>query len=86
MTKVNPNQPATKGMLDEAVDAILEGMNNLYTKHDQRFDKVDKRLDKIEGDVYFIKRNVKDIKIELVDIPTKKEFGDLKRKVDTLQV
>lgn len=82
MTKISNDELVTKGMLNEAVDTILEGINNLYAKHDQRFDKIDKRLDKIEGDIYFIKRDVKDIKADLTDTPTKREFNDLKSKVD----
>lgn len=93
MAKINTNKPVTNGMLNQAVDAILEGMNNLYLKHDQKFDnvdqkmdKVEKRLSKIEYDVHFIKRDVKDIKIELTDVPTAKDFLDLKSKVINLQV
>jgi len=92
----------TKGMLDEALDevvqTILTGMDNLFQKHeerfngidkkfegiDKRFDGIDKRLDKIEADVYFMKQDVKDIKEELADTPTRREFKSLKLKVDSL--
>jgi hypothetical protein len=36
-------------MLNEAVDAILEGIGNMFIEQDKRFDKIDSWLDKVEN-------------------------------------
>ncbi|KKQ48430.1 MAG: hypothetical protein US68_C0033G0007, partial [Candidatus Shapirobacteria bacterium GW2011_GWE1_38_10] len=48
-----------------------------------RFDGVDKRLDKIESDIYFVKQDVRDIKANLSDTPSRREFDKLKVKINT---
>lgn len=85
------NKTVNKKMLDEAVQTILTGMDNLFEKHDKRLDnvdygliKVDKRLDKIESDIYFVKQDVKDIKADFSNTPTREEFDKLKVKVNTI--
>jgi hypothetical protein len=46
------NEPVTRGMLDEAVGAILEGMDKMFRTLkgylDEGFEKVDKHLEKEE--------------------------------------
>ena len=81
------DKTVNKKMLDEAVQTILTGMNDLYSRFDgvdKRFDGVDKRLDKIESDIYFVKQDVRDIKANLSDTPTREEFDKLKVKVNAI--
>ena len=80
------DKTVNKKMLDEAVQTILTGMNDLYSRFDgvdKRFDGVDKRLDKIESDIYFVKQDVRDIKANLSDTPSRREFDKLKVKINT---
>jgi archaellum component FlaC len=86
MIKKDPNVFVTNGTLDEAVDTILKGMDDLFEKQnkhlDQRFDGVDKRLDKVESEIVWTKDDVKGLTADLSGAPTKKEFNQLKGKVD----
>ncbi len=79
MSKDDRNKPVNKGMLDEAVKAILEGMDRLFgglkTEMSAEFEK-------IKADITFIKRDINDIKADLSDTPSRREFNELKSKVD----
>ena len=79
-------KPVTKGMLDDAVDTLLKGMDNLYDRFkgelDRGIEKVEARLDNLERDMSFVKRDIRDIKADLSDTPTRKEFTELKSRVD----
>jgi chromosome segregation ATPase len=72
-----------KQMLDQAVEAILKGVEGLFEdqnkRYDKRFDQVDQRLDKLEAGQSDLKRQLTDLKL---DAPTRKEFNDLKERVD----
>jgi len=55
MAKPDPNEPVTRSMLDEAIDAILEGVGSMLKElqgrldgMDRRFDGMDKRFDKVD--------------------------------------
>lgn len=76
-------------VVGEASKAILEGMDTMFGERDKRFNSIEntlkdntKRLDKIESEVFFIKQDVKDIKADLSDTPSRREFNDLKTKVE----
>jgi hypothetical protein len=90
MTKRDLNAPVTIKMLNEAVDAILHGVERMFYKQDkridlrfmkvdQRFKNVDERLGKVETDVRDIRRRMI---VHEVDTPTRKEFSELKGRVD----
>ena len=80
MQMVRKNNPlVTKSMLDEAVDAILKGVDALFR---QFKGEVDKRFDKVESEINFVKTDVRDIKADLSNTPSRKEFNELKTKVD----
>ena len=83
MVKRDPKTLVTKKMLDQAVDAILKGVERMFDKQnkriDRRFKRVDQRFDRLETDVRDIRRRVIDLE---VDIPTRKAFDDLKTRVD----
>jgi archaellum component FlaC len=83
----------TKTMLDEAVDAILEGMNKMVgglrddvtrfrSEVNTGFDKVETRLERIEAEVSQARDDVNGLTAELSDTPSRREFEDLKTKVD----
>jgi archaellum component FlaC len=93
MAKRNLNALVTVKMLNEAVDAILRGVERMFDKQDKRIDGLDKRiggmdkriggmdtrLARVETDVRDIRRRMIDHE---VDTPTRKEFSDLKARVD----
>ena len=70
-------------MLDEAVELILNGVEkmigNLRGEMNTKFDKVDERFDKLEAGQKDLQRQISDLKL---DIPTQKEFGAIKRRVE----
>ncbi len=72
MKKVDPKELVNRGMLDEAVDAILEGIELMFSKQGKRFDK-------LEAGQKDLQRQISDLKY---DTPTQKEFNILKSKVD----
>jgi archaellum component FlaC len=89
MKKSDSNDQLTKGMLDGAVDALLDafeyrfnGIDKRFDGMDKRFDGIDKRLDHIETEIVFIKRDISDIKADLSITPSKREFNILKARVD----
>ena len=79
-------KPVTKGMLDDAVDTLLAGMENLYSgfkeELDKSFDKIEGRLDNLDRETTFVKREIHDLKADLSDTPTRKDFNELKGRVD----
>lgn len=80
MTNNDPKSPVTNEMLQQAVDAIIagvermlgDGLSGLRTEMTTRFEK-------LESGQRDIKRQINDLKI---DIPTRKEFEDLKSRVN----
>ncbi len=68
MKKTDPNEPASRGVLDEAVEAILNGMESMFSKQDKRFDK-------LESGQKDLQCQISDLKY---DTPTQKEFDTLK--------
>jgi len=69
----------TKSMLNDAVDVILRGMDKLFNGLKT---EMNKRFDSVESDITFIKRDIRDIKVELSDTPSRREFNGLKTRVD----
>ena len=59
MAKADVNEPVTRGMLNDAVEAVLKGvdqlMNGLKGEMISRFKKVDDRLDKLEVELSCLK-------------------------------
>ena len=86
MKKADPNEPVTRRMLDQAVDAILKGMDNivgdLKGEMNLRFKAVDDRLDNLKSGQRFLKDDIRGLKVELSDTPSRREFEDLKSRVD----
>lgn len=90
MTKVASKEPVNRGMLDEAVQAILEGMDRmvggLRSEMNSQFEKVDENIRNIEAKVDQTKKELKDevggLKAELSDTPSRRDFEELKARVD----
>jgi len=88
--KTNPNAPVVRKDLDEAVETILEGMDNLLndpeSEMQKKFKNVDNRFDLLETKINNVERHLKDeiggLKADLSNTVTKKEFNQLKTKVD----
>ena len=76
MTLKKESEFVTKTMLQEAVDAILDGMNNLAEDIKK---EINLRFEENSAEHADIKHQISDLKY---DTPSMKEFNDLKTKVD----
>ena len=92
-SKNDPNKPVTMKDLDEVVRAILAGTEGLFNelrremksgfeKLYKRFDKVEGRLDVLEVGQGHLKDQINGLKADLSDTPSRREFQQLKSKVD----
>ena len=91
MKKTKKDPYVTKSMLDNtingavnsAVETLLAGMDNLYKMFKNELEKrLKQELEPIKNDIVFIKRDIKDIKAELSSTPSRREFNNLKEKVE----
>jgi archaellum component FlaC len=96
--KSSANDPVNRKMLDEAVEAILRGVDDIFTKqsiilaghtkilndHTKILNDHTDRLEKLETNVEFIKQDINDIKADLSDTPSRQEFNALKIKAGVL--
>src|SRR3990170_7554415 len=100
MAKRDSKNPVTLKMLNEAVDAILHGVERMFDKQDKRIDGMDKRIggmdkriggidkhiDGMDTRLAHVETDVRDIRRRMidheVDTPTRKEFSELKARVD----
>ncbi len=90
MTKGNLDEPVTRGVLNESVDAILKGMDNLFEKLRNEFkseirseiEPLKKDVNSMKADITFIKRDIQDIKADFSTTPYRREFKQLKEKMD----
>ncbi len=76
-------------MVDEAIDAILDGVGSMFRDFrgrldgvDKRFDKVDSRLNTLEVGQSHLKDQISGLKADLSDTPSRRVFQELKSKVD----
>ncbi|MFV1917445.1 MAG: hypothetical protein ACC618_03135 [Patescibacteria group bacterium] len=90
MAKASPSDPVSRGMLNEAVEAILEGIVRMFKvsdkKYNKRFEKIDKRFDRVEVKLEHSKNELKDdiggLKADLSNVPSRRQFEELKSRVD----
>jgi hypothetical protein len=89
-TKQDPNEPVKAGILNEAVDAILEGMEKmvggvrgeiaeLKGEMNDRFDRLE---GKVNGNHKELKDEIDGLKAEFSTIPSRGEYEELKTKVN----
>jgi cell division protein FtsB len=72
MKKVDSKEPVNRGVLDEAVDAILKGMERMFAEQEEHFNK-------LEAGQKDLQHQINDLKY---GTPTQKEFAEVKAKVD----
>jgi hypothetical protein len=78
----DPNARATNQDLSEAVDAILKGMDNLF-KEERKFNvQTFTSKDDLKTEIGWVRDDINGLKADLVDTVSKKEFNQLKGKVD----
>jgi hypothetical protein len=97
MVQEDTDKPVTSGILNEAIDTLLKGMDNLYERlkgevdglkieMNSRFASIDKRFDNLEAKVDLIKNELVDeiggLKAELSTTPSRTEFEELKTRVN----
>jgi hypothetical protein len=84
-TKADPNEPVKLGMLNEAVDAILEGMSKmvegLENKMHSRFDNLEAKVNNNHND---LKDEIDGLKADLSTTASRQELEELKEKVNKL--
>ncbi len=92
----NLSDPVNRGMLNDAIDAILKGIDNLFLRFKKETDGVKTEIQKngieIQANQEEIKKNglaISRLKNdfdglleEFSDTPSRKELNDLKTKVD----
>lgn len=80
-SKKNINESlVTFGMLSDAMDTLLNGMQGMF---DDLNTKLDKRFNKVETDMKYVHDSLKKEIDELkFDSPTRKEFNDLRDRFD----
>ena len=85
-SKKAPNAPVTLKALDEVVQAILAGteglINELRWEMKSRFEHVDHRLDNLVVGQSHLKDQINGLKANLSDTARRREFQELKSKVD----
>ena len=86
MLKKDPKAFVTNGVLtetsDEAVDTILKGMDNMF-KEERKFNsQTFATKDDLNREVSWLRDDIRGLIADLSGVPTKKEFNQLKGKVD----
>jgi archaellum component FlaC len=86
MTKGGGKEFVTREVLDEAVETILNGMNRLLAGSSQetnsRLDKMVDSLKSVKTELAHVKDEINGLKADLSDTPSRKEFENLKTRVD----
>ena len=83
MLKPDPKAPITRKDLTNATAEIVENVGELLDKHLSPLKKyMDKRFDRVEAKQVQHSRQIDDLKTDLADTPDRKEFNNLKAKVD----
>lgn len=89
----DPNEPVTRGMLNEAVDAILKGMDKIAKELKSEIEGVRSELkgtrnelkgemQELKVEVRYLKDDMNGLKAEFSDTPSRREFNELKARVD----
>lgn len=80
------DQPVTKGMLDEAVDAIVSGMDNIVKELRQEHVEIREEIADLRSEMRsgysHLKDEIRGLKADLADTPSRREFEELKAKVE----
>ena len=76
------SDPVDRGMLNDAVDIILEGMDNLFSRFKKETDDLKSEVKKNGLAISRLKNDFEGLLEEFSDTPSRKEVNDLKTKVD----
>ena len=86
MSKRDANKAVTKEVLDDAAATIIKGMDNLF--EDLRWE-IKRNLDEIKSgqqelkvSISYLKDEVKGLKADLSDTPSRRQLHELKERVD----
>lgn len=82
MTKTSPDEPVTRGILDDAVETILKGIERMFEEQDKRNEKKFATKEDLKREASWLRDDINGLKADLSDTPTKKEFNELKGRVD----
>lgn len=87
MTTKDPKAFVTNEYLDDAVDTLLKGMDNMLEEQKKIFaTKEDLKQfatkDDLKTEIGWLKDDIKGLTADLSGTPSKKEFNELKDKVD----
>ena len=86
----DPNEVVTNGVLNktlnEAVDTILKGMDNLL-KEERKFNtQTFATKEDLNREIGWVRNDIKDLTADLSITVSKREFNELKTKVDKILV
>lgn len=87
--KITRNTPVNFGMLSDAMDTLLNGMQRMFDDQNlglnNNFKNINERFDKVETDIRYVHDSLKKEIDELkYDTPTLKQFNQLKDRVDKI--
>jgi len=66
----------------DGMDKRFDGMDKRFDGMDKRFDGIDYRLDRLEVNMSEVKDEIKGLKADISTTVNKKEFNELKNRVD----
>lgn len=69
-------------VVGDAADKILQGMDQLFAEQNERLARMDERLAKVEVGLSHVRDEVKGLKADLSLMVSRKEFNELKEKVE----
>lgn len=71
-----------KEIVMDASDTILNGVDVMFKEQDGRDEKKFTTKEDLKREVSWLRDDINGLKTDLSDIPTKKEFNELKGRVD----
>jgi hypothetical protein len=82
VAKKDPKAFVTNETLDEAVDTILKGMDNMF-KGERKFNvQTFASKEDLKREVSWLKDDIKGLTADLSNVPSRNDFNQLKGKVD----
>ena len=72
------------GVINDAVEKILEGVQNMFNDHNKINDEKFATKDDLKREIGFVRNDINDLRAEISTSPTRNEFDELKTKVNRL--
>lgn len=90
MTKKDPKAFVTNETLDDAVDTLLKGMDNMLVEQKKIFaTKEDLKQfatkEDLKREISWVRDDIKGLTADISGVPTKSEFNELKGRVGKLE-